>query len=841
MLKKILKKVGLSLGGVLLILLLIFFFWLGSVAKIIIENAGSDFLGTPVKIKSLSIHPLKGTVDLQLFSLQTHDGFKEKNTLTLDSLQLSIDPSSLFSDTIVIHKIQLNNPRFYYEQGEHSDNISAIIKHIKKNSKPEKPKPESESTSKKIIVEQLLIPQIFIDVTNTEHPEHNIQLTAKDLSFSTKTGKLHLGNISITNPEKIKSPHLFTLDSADIDIDTDSLFSDSTIIQKIVLSTPQLFFEKNETTDTATEYTAIIRALLSEKTADTSVSTTPTPPDDSPAPVQLNALEIQHFQLYFVHPPNPKQNVHAGFKTLHFSFQNGRLKIDQLALSNPPTIQTPNLFELKSAELQLPKNLLTSTKPFIIQNAHLSQPSLFLEHNFDTGTVPEWRSILQSFTQKTPTTTAAKPNPKPTTNPSPSPLRLQNIQIDDIQLKTINTAAINPPTQPQTHASIKQISGKLADGKLSVHHIKIVNARGFLQTNFFELAEIQATFNPASLHHAPFTVSEIVLYNPTINLEQTKTQGNIIEWKKSLRQFFPPNKSKAPQQETEKTVAVSSDPVFHLEKLTVTNILVNMTSPLVEPKMLAKFAGKINPMNLLRTEPLPPVSSSKTMTLLSVKKSTIEPPKGLVQINELKLANPPGFSGEQMIALEEIQIDFLPKSFRSQTIQIKNILINKPRITYERQFSVDNFQVFPEFLMASINEPKPSIPHRALLAPPITEEPQDGKKVIITHILIQDGLVHAKISKLPTAPIPLPKITLNDIGKDKGGASIPQALSQIYVSFYDGMMNSVSKVTGVVKNTLTGITSFGTETIGGIAGGISGTIKKILPFKKSDTTETTKK
>ena len=124
-------------------------------------------------------------------------------------------------------------------------------------------------------MEQLLIPQIFIDVTNTEHPEHNIQLTAKDLSFSTKTGKLHFGNISITNPEKIKSPHLFTLDSADIDILTpDSLFSDSTIIQKIAISTPQLFFEKNETTDTATEYTAIIHALLSAKTANTSASTT---------------------------------------------------------------------------------------------------------------------------------------------------------------------------------------------------------------------------------------------------------------------------------------------------------------------------------------------------------------------------------------------------------------------------------------------------------------------------------------------------------------------------------------------------------------------------------------
>jgi uncharacterized protein involved in outer membrane biogenesis len=771
MLKKILKKVSWSLSGVLVISLLIFFFCLGTLTKIIIENTGSDFLGTPVKIKSISIHPLKGTVDLQLLSLQTPDGFKQKNTFTLDSLQLSIDPSSLFSDTIVIHKIRLNNPHFYYEQGKHSDNISETQNQIKKNN----------SASKKIVIKELLIPQIFIDVTNPEHPEHNIQLTAKDLSFSTKTGKLHLGNISITNPEKIKSPHLFTLDSADLLLDPDSLFSDSTIIQKIAISSPQLFFEKNGTTDTATEYSALIRTLLFPKTANIV---------DSLAPVQLNTLEIQDFQLYFVHPPSPKQNVHVGFKTLHFSFQSGRLKIDQLALSNPKAIQTPNLFELKSAELQLPKNLLTSTKPFIIQNAHLSQPSLFLEYNFDTGTVPEWRAILQSFTQKTPTTTAVKPNPKPAAKPTTSPLRLQNIQIDDIQLKMLNTAVINPQSQPKTVAKIDHIQGTITNGQLAAQHITIINTLGFQKTNFFELAEIQATFNPASLHQAPFTINEIVLYNPIINLEQTKTQGNIIEWKKSLHQFFPPTKSKAPQQETEKIVAVSSDPVFRLEKLTVTNILVNMTSPLVEPKMLAKFAEKINPTKRLRTDPLPP-DSSKTMTLLSVTKCTIEPPKGFVQIKELKLKNPPGFSSAHMLALKETRINFSPKSSNTQTTQIKEILINNPQIRFEQKLSVDNFQVFPEFLMAVLSEPQNTLPYRALLAPPILENPKNGKKIIITHTLIQGGNIYSKISKRASAPIPLPKIVISDIGTKEGDASIQNAFTQIYNRFYDCIKNAI--------------------------------------------------
>ena len=59
MLKKILKKVGWSLSGVLVISLLIFFFCLGTLTKIIIENTGSDFLGTPVKIKSTLHSPPK--------------------------------------------------------------------------------------------------------------------------------------------------------------------------------------------------------------------------------------------------------------------------------------------------------------------------------------------------------------------------------------------------------------------------------------------------------------------------------------------------------------------------------------------------------------------------------------------------------------------------------------------------------------------------------------------------------------------------------------------------------------------------------------------------------------
>jgi len=810
-----------------LFLLIVLFLFLDVLTKNILEKIGSNYLGVPVQIESLSLQLFKGTIVLQECNIQTGDGFKQKNICTIDKIELSFDSSSLFSDTIILHKIRLKNPHFYYEQSDHTDNISSLIQHIEENDTT--PKTQTNTPSKKIQIKQIDIPQFFIDVTFTTHPEYDIQLSGKKLLFNPTTQKLHLENITLKNPKKIITSHLFTLNALDIDFNFNSSKTTESLFQNILISAPHIFIEKNKTTGTIQEYLALIQAICTPKTTAHTHNDTPAKPSSSPFPI--NNLKIQDAQIHLITPQQPKQNVHVDIKQLQYSFSSGLFKLNKLALSNPATIKTPHLFELQTATLQIHSNPQPSTDPaFIIHHAHFSKLYFFLEHNYSTDTLSEWRKLIQSLLKKTTPIATTQPNKNPSTKKTPFPVQLKDIKIEDIQVRLAELTAINPPKEPLLRARINRIDGTFDTGNLSLQKIILKNPKGYLQKNLLEIEEINTTFNPKSLYNnTPLILHQLTVQSPTINLEQTKTSGNFIEWNQNFHHFFLQKKSKKPLKKTVKKVP--STPSYLFEKVTINQFQINMTSPLVEPKILNRFAKKINPLQLLQTAPTPTLNTSKTMSLLSITKGTIEPPKGFVRIEDLKLANPPGFSRTHMLAITDTQINFSPQSLNTKPIQIKNILINKPRVSFERQLSVDNFQIFPEFLMAAIKKPRETIPERPILLP--KQAPKETEKLIINHVTIQGGIVHAKISKLPSAPIPLPKIEIKNIGTKEGGASIPEALTKIYSTFYDSMINSVSRVTGMAKTTLKNVTTFGIDTIGTFGQGISNTTKKIFFFKKN--------
>jgi hypothetical protein len=111
---------------------------------------------------------------------------------------------------------------------------------------------------------------------------------------------------------------------------------------------------------------------------------------------------------------------------------------------------------------------------------------------------------------------------------------------------------------------------------------------------------------------------------------------------------------------------------------------------------------------------------------------------------------------------------------------------------------------------------------------------QAGQKVIIAHLLVQNGMVKAKISALPSAPIPLPKIEMADLGKETGGTSIGDALSEIGGTFYDSIIGSVSSVTGFAGDALKGA---GALTFGALGAMTGGATDGLVGMSEKDKTE----
>ena len=730
--KKLLAITFITLATLALLVVLVVLFWLGPTAKALVERIGPKALGTPVTVEHLSINPLKGTLALRGFQIGTHEGFSQTNTWELADLLVSINMRSLFSDTIVIHEIQIDSPHFVYEQSQATDNISEFIQNIQafagidpdkpREEQPEEPEPAaedlSEKTSKQVVIERLVITDMQMHLANTDDPELDVQLGLEELSLSLTNGVVQLKHLILSDPELLSTPNVIELEAIRIQLDPDSIYSDQIVIEDVQVIKPYAFLEKNADTDTVSEFMRLVQTFVDR----------------------------------FTHPPAP-------------------------------------------------------------------EPAQALEPEAETEPA--------------------------TPSPEPPPFELRNLFVDDIQLKLLDTVQTNAPHEIRTMASIGEISIKLTEGRIQIKDITIPNPdESFTTTNLFHLAGIGIALDPESIFSDQLVIKEIFVDSPKIHLEQTETSGNVAELQRIVEGFIPPAAessapppeppSSPPEEETREPVPLAEQPVV-LETLVVTNFAVHLTVPSETNAPSTGLMGKVSIKKLRPKTWFGDGATNASIILVAFDSLSIEPLKGLVQIINLQIGNPPGFAHDNLATVGHFRIDIDPDSVQTDTLLIEDILVDAPKIAYERQLSTDNIKALQASIEAAIKK-RAGIMGEAEAAPepepeptPIDETAPAKQKVIIEHLLVQDGMVKAKLSALPSAPIPLPNIERSDMGKEEeGGASMTDMAASLGTLFYDSIIGAVSGVAGFAGDTLKGVGTHTFNALGTVTGGLTDNIGKHL-------------
>lgn len=666
------------------------------------------------------------------------------------------------------------------------------------------------------------------------------------LSINPRKGTIDLAGFQIGMPETFNRSNTCSLAELHVSINVQSIFSDTIVVHEIRIESPNFTYEQNAATDNIAE---LVRHIEEFAGIDPNApAAEPEPieaeedePETAPKQVIVESLVINDVQMHLANTDDPQLDIQVGLEQFALSLTNGVVQLSNLALSNPGRLETPNLFQLESIIVKLDPASIYSGN-VVIEDVQVAKPYVFLEQNPATSTVAEFMKIADVFAAKAtakPKTAAAATEPGIETEPAPPPVELRNLLVDDIQLKLLDTTRTNAAT-PSTLASIASISVKLAEGSVKIGAITIANLpAGFTTTNLFHLAGIDIAIDPASLHSNQVVIKTIWIDSPSINLEQTDTTGNVSELQKLAEGFTPPaSAAPAPAPTPEpaldeapaEPVRLADQPVV-LESLMITNFAINMISPLTtnnwSPGSIAKNSiGKLNPMNMLNSGTTNAPIDDTPLQLIAFDLLTLEPLKGLLQINNLQVGNPKGFANKNIVQLDLFKLDIDPDTLQSDTLSIRDILIEKPRIAYERQLSTDNIQALQAFIKAATEKRAENIGEAE--SAPVVAEPAAtpaaeaaGQKVIITHLLVKDGLVRAKLSSLPSAPIPLPNIEMNDLGKETGGTSFNEALSKIGTTLYDAIIGSVSSVTGFAGDTLKGVGSLTSGALGTMTGGMT--------------------
>lgn len=214
---------------------------------------------------------------------------------------------------------------------------------------------------------------------------------------------------------------------------------------------------------------------------------------------------------------------------------------------------------------------------------------------------------------------------------------------------------------------------------------------------------------------------------------------------------------------------------------------------------------------------------------IQLQKVTVNPFGGLVHIKGLIIGNPQGFNTPSAMELSEFKVDLAMGSLFTDTIVIKQILIDGPQITYEKSLKSSNLSTLQDNLA-----PKKEAAAPKTDAAPAKEpaEKKAAKKVIIEDFQLNGAKVHVTITALggKKMTLPLPDIKMKDIGKKSGGASPAEVISETFDAISKAVVEAVASAGDIAGDALKNVGGAATDAAKGavdsVKKGIGGLLGK---------------
>lgn len=208
----------------------------------------------------------------------------------------------------------------------------------------------------------------------------------------------------------------------------------------------------------------------------------------------------------------------------------------------------------------------------------------------------------------------------------------------------------------------------------------------------------------------------------------------------------------------------------------------------------ATFLLVSNPVGKLVKLAIEEFGAGMTQADVRVQKVEIAATDGQGTLSGLLLGNPKGFKTEYALKADTIGIEIEPASLTQDVIVIHKILIDGPRINYEKGSGNTNFDA----IQHNIEQYLGTNPGKDKKA-----EKSDRKKMIIDTFIIRN----AKVNYNGMLDLSLPDIELHNIGKKTGGATSAQVAKTIVAELNTKLALALAKaaVVGGVGGVVMGV------------------------------------
>ena len=189
------------------------------------------------------------------------------------------------------------------------------------------------------------------------------------------------------------------------------------------------------------------------------------------------------------------------------------------------------------------------------------------------------------------------------------------------------------------------------------------------------------------------------------------------------------------------------------------------------------------------------IGSEMTGTDVAVGTVTISLISGEIHLENLLIANPPGFQSDFAFNFGRVQVKADLGTLWSQNIHLHEIVIDSPEISFESTTNGSNIGIIHKNLNDYAGSDGQTEGDQSENPTDPQTESSDEQKIVIDHFFLQNGLVLVSTTLLKDQKISirLPEVQIRDIGKDSGGISLKEISSIIYSATQDSIEEQISK------------------------------------------------
>ncbi len=179
-----------------------------------------------------------------------------------------------------------------------------------------------------------------------------------------------------------------------------------------------------------------------------------------------------------------------------------------------------------------------------------------------------------------------------------------------------------------------------------------------------------------------------------------------------------------------------------------------------------------------------------TQTTVRLDGARLSPLSGSGTLNGLFIGNPSGWQGDKAFYIGRIRVKVVPSSLFSDCIVLSEVSIDSPDFVYETKVVSSNIGDLLKNIQGSSGK---------------NDQPVDkqGKplRFIVKHFVLTNG--HVTLGIGPTAlTIPMPTVTLDDVGTREGGVSPAGLALALMRSVTGGIVTATTNAAGKIGSTM---------------------------------------